>query len=162
MRNLSKAMFVSALMAGAMMAQPQSSAPDPTAMVQRRVERLTTVLGLSSSQVTQATNILTAAETSIAPILTSMQTYHTNLLNAIKGNQVATIDQIAAQIGNTQGQIVDIRAKAAAALYAILTSDQQTKVNAMPGLLMGGGGPGFGRGMGPMGPGPMGRGRRGQ
>jgi hypothetical protein len=147
MKAISKAMLVSALVAGAMMAQPQFGPPDPATMVQRRVERLTAVLGLSSSQVTQATTIFTNAETAVQPIQTQMQTYHTSLLTAIKGNQVATIGQVAAQIGTAEGQILDVQAKAEAAFYAILTSDQQTKVNAMPGIL--GGGRGFG---GPRGP----------
>ena len=148
MKTLSNAMLASALMAGALMAQ-QYGPPDPATMVQRQVERLTAVLSLTSSQVTQATTIFTNAETSITPIRTNVQTYRTSLQTAVKGNQLATIDQLAGQIGTAEGQILGIQSKADASFYAILTTDQQTKVNAMPGILGGGRGPGMGPGMGP-------------
>jgi Spy/CpxP family protein refolding chaperone len=154
MKAISKAMLATALMAGAMTAQPQFGPPDPATMVQRRVERLTQVLSLTSSQAAQATTIFTNAETSITPIQTNIQTYRTNLQTAVKGNQLATIDQLAGQIGAAEGQILSIQSKADAAFYAILTADQQTKVNSMPGML--GGGRGFGPG------GPMGRMRGGR
>ena len=145
MKAISKAMLVSALMAGAMIAQPQYGPPDPATMVQRRIERLTALLSLTSSQVTQATTIFTNAGTSITPIQTNVQTYRTSLQTAVKGNQLATIDQLAGQIGTAEGQILGIQSKAEAAFYAILTTDQQTKVNAMPAILGGGGrGPGPG------------------
>ncbi len=148
MKTLSKTMIASAIAAGALMAQ-QYGPPDPATMVQRQVERLTAVLSLTSSQVTQATTIFTNAETSITPIRTNVQTYRTSLQTAVKGNQLATIDQLAGQIGTAEGQILGIQSKADAAFYAILTTDQQTKVNAMPGILGGGRGPGMGPGMGP-------------
>jgi Spy/CpxP family protein refolding chaperone len=148
MKALSQAMFVSALVAGAMMAQPPSGPPDPATMVQHRVQRLTTLLNLTSDQAAQATTIFTNAETAISPIQTTLRTNRTALETAVKGNQVGTIDTLAAQIGTGEGQVLDIQSKAEAAFYAILTSDQQTKMNSMPGML-GGRGPGFG--------GPMGR-----
>ena len=111
MKTLSNAMLASALMAGALMAQ-QYGPPDPATMVQRQVERLTAVLSLTSSQVTQATTIFTNAETSITPIRTNVQTYRTSLQTAVKGNQLATIDQLAGQIGTAEGQILGIQSKA--------------------------------------------------
>jgi Spy/CpxP family protein refolding chaperone len=152
MKTVSKAMFAAALVAGAVMAQSQYGPPDPATMVQRRVQRLTQMLSLTSDQVTQATTIFTNAETAITPIQTTLQTNRTALETAVKGNQVGTIDTLAGQIGTAEGQVLDIQSKANAAFYAILTSDQQTKLNSMPGMLGGGRGPGPG--------GPMGRMRR--
>ena len=152
MKTLSKAMLVTALAAGAVMAQSQYGPPDPATMVQRRVQRLTQMLSLTTDQTAQATTIFTNAETAITPIQTNLQTYRTSLETAVKGNQVGTIDTLAGQIGTAQGQVLDIQSKANAAFYAILTSDQQTKLNSMPGMLGGGRGPGPG--------GPMGRMRR--
>ncbi len=152
MKTLSKAMLVTALAAGAVMAQSQYGPPDPATMVQRRVQRLTKMLSLTTDQAAQATTIFTNAETAITPIQTNLQTYRTSLETAVKGNQVGTIDTLAGQIGTAQGQVLDIQSKANAAFYAILTSDQQTKLNSMPGMLGGGRGPGPG--------GPMGRMRR--
>jgi Spy/CpxP family protein refolding chaperone len=144
MKAISKTMLVSALLAGAAFAQPPQGPPDAATMVQMRVEHLTALLNLTTAQVTQATTIFTNAETAASPIRTSIRTYRTSLQTAVQGNQLATIDQLAAQIGAGEGQIVSIQGKADAAFYAILTADQQTKLAAMPGALGGGG-----RGMGP-------------
>jgi Spy/CpxP family protein refolding chaperone len=121
-------------------------------MIQHRVARLTTLLGLSTSQASQATTIFTNAQTSITPLQTALGGYRTSLQTAIKGNATATIDQLAAEIGTTTGQITDVESKADAAFYAILTADQQSKLDAVGGF--GGFGGRGGPGMGPFGRGP--------
>jgi Spy/CpxP family protein refolding chaperone len=146
MKTISQAMLVSALVAGAMMAQPPSGPPNPATMVQHRIQRLTTLLSLTPDQVTQATTIFTNAETAVTPIQTTLRTNRTALEAAVKANQAGTIDTLAGQIGAAEGQVLDIQSKAEAAFYAILTTDQQTKLDSMPGMF-GGRGPGFG---GPM------------
>jgi predicted nucleic acid-binding protein len=60
-------------------------------------------------------------------------TAHTSLTAAVKGNQPATIDTLAAQLGTYEGQIASARSEAQAAFYAILTADQQTKFDSLPG-----------------------------
>ena len=146
MKTPLKAMFISALLAGATLAQP--APPDPATMIAHRVERLTSMLGLSSSQAAQATTIFTNAQTAITPIQTNVRTYRTSLQKAVIANDVTSIETLSGQIGTAEGQMLATESKANASFYAILTADQQTKAASMPGIL--GGGPG-GMGMGPMG-----------
>jgi hypothetical protein len=72
-----------------------------------------------------------------------------NLLAAVKNNATSVIDQLSSAIGTLNGQVLAIQSKADAAFYAILTSDQQTKLDQSGGL----NGPG-GFGGGPGGPPP--------
>jgi Spy/CpxP family protein refolding chaperone len=150
MNRLSKIAVLGPLLAAAVFAQrpfgalASGSPPDPATIVQHKVDRLTTLLGLTSAQATQATTIFTAAETAMTPIETSLASYHTSIETAVKSNDTAAIDQLSASIGSATGQITAIRNKADAAFYAILTADQQTKLNALPGGGRGPGGPGPG------------------
>jgi len=146
MKTFSKAAIAATLLIAALQAQPPGP-PDPATMVEHRVARLTTLLNLNSSQVTQATTIFTNAQTSITPLMTTLDGYRTSMQAAVKTNTTAIIDQLAASIGGIDGQVMGIQSKANAAFYAILTSDQQTTLNSMPGGLGGGpGGPGGGFG----------------
>ena len=117
-------------------------------MIQTRVSRLATLLGLTDTQQSQATTIFTNAYNASQTIQTSLQTAQQSLTSAVRANSTATIDQVAANIGTLQGQLLAINAKADAAFYAILTTDQRTKYDAMPhggpGGGFGPGGPGFG------------------
>jgi hypothetical protein len=149
---------ISLLLAGAALAQPPfnprnstGSAPDPATQIADQVARLTTLLDLTTAQATQATSILTAAQTTTATLQTTLATDQTSLQTAITSNATATIDQLSAAIGTIEGQILDIRSKAEAAFYAILTATQQTKVTTLGGAGLLGGGPG-----GPGGPGGRG------
>jgi Spy/CpxP family protein refolding chaperone len=143
MKTLSKAAIAATLFIVALQAQPPGP-PDPATMVQHRVARLTTLLNLNSSQVTQATTIFTNAQTGITPLMTTLDGYRTSMQTAVKSNTTATIDQLAMSIGAIDGQITAIQSKAHAAFYAILTPDQQTTLNSTPGGFGGPGGPGFG------------------
>jgi len=134
-------------------AQPSRTPPDPATMVQRRVERLTTLLSLSAAQAQEATTIFTAAATADTTVRTNLQTARTSLNTAITNNDVSGITQASTTIGTLTGQITANDAKAQAAFLQILTADQRTKYN------HGDQGPGFG---GPAGFGPSGfRGRGG-
>jgi hypothetical protein len=129
------------------------SPPDPATMAQHRVARLTTLLGLSTTQAGQAATIFTNAATATTPLQTDLSGFRTSIQTAVKSNATATIDQLAASIGTTIGQITAIQEKAQAAFYAILDSTQQAKLDAIggPDGGFGGpgpGGPGFGRGPG--------------
>jgi len=150
MKQLSKASLLAALAAGAMFAQgpfgvvTSNTPPDPATMVQNQVTRLTSLLGLTTSQASQATTIFTNAATAITPLQTTLNGYWTSMQTAVKSNTTATIDSLAAQIGTATGQIVDIQNKADAAFYAILTAAQQTTLNSTGGFAPGPGGPGPG------------------
>src|SRR5260221_5489625 len=101
--------------------------PDPASMVQNQVARLTTLLSLTTAQAAQATTIFTNAQTAVAPLRTNLATDHDSLQTAVKSNAASTIDTVEANIGLLTGLIQAIQSKANAALYAILTADQQTQ-----------------------------------
>lgn len=126
--------------------------PTPAQIVANQVARLTTLLDLTSTQQAQATTIFTTEQTALATLRTSMQTAHTALQSDITSNNLTDIATQATTIGGLTTQEVQAQATAAAAFYAILTSDQQAKYTTL-GPLGGPGGPGGGPG-GPGGPGP--------
>jgi Spy/CpxP family protein refolding chaperone len=132
-------------------AQSTGTGTQPTTaqIVANRVARLTALLTLTTAQQTQATTIFTTEETALSTIRTSLQTAHSTLETAIKADDQTGIATQSTQIGTLTTQQVLAQAKADAAFYAILTSDQQTKYNTLQ--LVGLGGPGGGPG-GPGGP----------
>jgi Spy/CpxP family protein refolding chaperone len=135
---------------------PTRTPPTPATMAQMRVNRLAAELSLTDAQKTSALSIYTTAYTNAQTVQTNLRTAQTSLRDAIKTNNTAQIDTLATAIGTATGQLAAINAKADAAFYAILTTDQKAIYDAHPA---GGRGPG---GMGgPGGPGMM-RGRRGQ
>ncbi len=123
-------------------------------MVARHVQRLTTLLGLTTAQQTQATTIFINAATASQSLRTSVHTNRQSLSDAIKKNDTASIDTLSTALGTLTGQLTSIQAKADAAFYAILTADQQAKYDE---LGHGGMGPGMGPMGGPGGFGPEGR-----
>jgi Spy/CpxP family protein refolding chaperone len=107
-----------------------ASVPARTAhMVQHRVNYLTTVLSLTSAQQAQVTTILTSAATNQSTVHSSMKTAHTNLQNAIHSNDEAAMEQAANAIGTLIAQQMLAHAKTEAAIYQVLTPDQQTKMS---------------------------------
>lgn len=142
-----------------LLAQNPPKPPDPATMAQHRVQHLTTLLSLNASQQQQATTIFTNAATSMAGVHGSMKAAHQSLHTAIQNNDTAAIDQLSANIGNLTAQQVATEAKAHAALFQILTPDQQTKLSAFeserPGMGMGMHVRHMGPGPGPFGPGPQ-------
>ena len=162
MKSTLKTTAVAIFLAGATFAQGRfgsraasGTPPDPATIIANQVARLTTLLDLTTDQASQATTILTGAQSSIAALQTTLQTNHASLETAITSNNTATIDQLASAIGTLQGQTLDIRSKAEASFYALLTGTQQAKLTTLGGLGLLGGGPGGpgGRG-GPGGPRP--------
>lgn len=118
----------------ALVAQNQMRfAPDPEAMVQRRVQHLTTLLSLNSAQQTQALAIFTKTETSLSSVFEGMKTAHEDLQSAVKKNDVNAIEAAATTIGNLTKELTADHATADAAFYQILTPDQQTKFAELEG-----------------------------
>ncbi len=150
MKTLLRLITLTTLLAATMLAQRFGSRagggtpPDPATMAQHQVERLTTLLSLTTAQASQATTIFTNAATTAAALQTTLGTDRTSLQAAIKSNAATTIDQLSTAIGTVEGQILSIHSKADAAFYAILTSDQQTKLDSLGGFGRGGFGPGPG------------------
>jgi hypothetical protein len=105
-----------------------TNTPDVATIVAREVSFLTSLLTLTTGQQTQATTIFTTALTSIQTLEATITTARTALATAVKANDTAGITTQAAAIGNAEGQIVALQAKADAAFYALLTADQKTKL----------------------------------
>ena len=155
--KISLTLFGAAIAGALMYAQTTTTTttttPTPATMAQMRVNRLATELSLTDAQKTTALSIYTTAYTSAQTVQTSLKTAQTSLRDAIKANATAQIDTLAATIGTATSQLTDINAKADAAFYALLTTDQKAIYDAHPS---GGRGPGFGGGGA-----PQFRGRRG-
>jgi Spy/CpxP family protein refolding chaperone len=130
------------------LAQGPGTPPDPQTMAQMRVNFLTTQLSLTDAQKAAALTIYTSAYTASQTIQTSLRTNQQSIYAAITSNNIATIDQLSLASGTLTGQLTAINAKAEAAFYGILTTDQQ-KIYATLPPAGGPGGPG-----GPMGPPP--------
>jgi Spy/CpxP family protein refolding chaperone len=123
--------------------------PDPATRVQRQVEHLTKLLTLTDTQATSATKIFTDEQAAVQTADANNQTNRTALADAVKKNDVASIDRLSAALGSTSGQVTAIHAKAQAAFYILLTPDQQTKYDTLhsggPGGFAGPMGGGYGR-----------------
>ncbi len=124
---------------------PNAAPPTAAEIIAREVQMLTRFLTLDAGQQATATTALTNAQAQVALNAATLKTDRGLLVDAIKGNQLGSIDTLTSTIANLQGQNDAIRAKAAAAIYASLTADQKTKLGNGLGPLLGGGGPGRGR-----------------
>jgi hypothetical protein len=151
MKTLYRMTGIAAVLTATVLAQrpfgvmTSATPPDPATIVANKVERLTKLLTLSTSQASQATTIFTNALSLVTPIETNLRTDRQSLQTAVKANEVATIESLSTNIGSLTGQILTIQNKADAAFYAILSTTQQNTLNQSRG---------FGRGFGHRGPGP--------
>ena len=118
----------------------RSTPPDPATMVANKVDRLTKLLGLSTSQASQATTIFTNSLSLVTPLETTLRTDRQSMQTAVKANDGATIESLSTNVGSLTGQILAIQNKADAAFYAILSPTQQNTLNQSRGF-----GRGFGR-----------------
>lgn len=142
---------IAALSLSVLSAQPgrgprgDGSGTPPTAeqMVERRVERLTTLLSLTPSQVTTITSLYTAEQTAVAAQRTAMETARQALQDAVKAGIDAQIDTAASEVGRLNGLVAAIHGKTQAKFLAALTAEQRTKLESL--------GEGRGPGMGAMG-----------
>ena len=95
-----------------------------------RIDFLATVLSLTDAQKTKDTEIFQAAETASASLRETQASQRMALNDAAKSNAAdAAIDQLAATLGTTSGQLAAIQTKAFAKFYALLTTDQRTKLD---------------------------------
>ena len=108
--------------------------PTPEQMIERRVERLTTLLTLTPSQVTTIKALYTAEQTALAAQRTAMDTAQEALRNAVQTNlPEPQIDSAAARVGTVHGQIAAIHAKTQAKFLAALTAEQRQKLTTLEG-----------------------------
>ncbi len=119
-----------------------NSLTPPTAaeVLQRQVDFLTKFYSLTSAQVAQVTTIV-STEQSCLPTSAAMRTAREALVTAIKTN--TNVSGAVTALNTLQGDQESCRATAAAGIWALLDSTQQAKG---VGSLLGGGGPGRGRG----------------
>lgn len=117
-----------ALGVSGLLAQTTTSTHTPGNFVQQRVNRLTTLLSLTSTQQQQALTIFTNAASADASVHSSMSAARQALKTAVQANDAATIEQAATTIGNLTAQTTVNQSKAEAAFYQILTPAQQSKL----------------------------------
>jgi Spy/CpxP family protein refolding chaperone len=138
---------IAAAMAAAQAPGAAGAQLDPAQMVQARVNRLAQVLNLTEAQKAQALKIFTDAQEASQRYREEIQVARQEMQTAVKANDLASIERYATQIGTATGEMTSVEARAQAAFYALLTAEQKTKYDQMPG------GRGFGMGPGGMGPG---------
>ena len=112
-------------------APPANDATRGQRMIQHRLTYMTTVLTLTTAQQTQVKSVLTAAVANGSTTRGSMKTAHDSLKTAIHANDAAGMEQAATTIGNLMAQEELSRAKTEAAIYQLLTPEQQTKMAAL-------------------------------
>jgi Spy/CpxP family protein refolding chaperone len=132
-RNLIGIGMVAALAAGAVLAQTAQSglAKGRLGLGANLRQRVIRNLNLTDAQKAQAKTIFQAAKQSGAPIRAKLQENRQAMVAAVKSNDADAIQQLATAAGVLQGQLMANRASAMAKLYAILTPDQQTKLDQM-------------------------------
>jgi Spy/CpxP family protein refolding chaperone len=155
--KLPLALLAATLVFGQSSGTTTGSAPTPATLAQMRVNQLASSLNLTDAQKASALSIFTTSIANAQTLQDTLRTNQTSIADAVKKNDAATIDSLSTASGVLQGKLMAINAKADAAFYALLTTDQKALYDARPH-----GGPGGGRGPGGMGgPGAMSRGRRG-
>jgi len=129
--------MVAALAAGAVLAQtaqrgPARGRPGLGANLRQRVIKN---LNLTDAQKAQAKTIFQQAKQSAAPLQAQLKQDRQDMAALVKGNETAQIQQLATAAGVLQGQLMAIRSSAMAQFYAILTPEQQTKLDQMQGKI---------------------------
>ena len=127
--------FAAAAALAAGMALAQSAAPAPAPGKARQAlragvrRRLVQALSLTDAQKQQARTIFQQAHQSAAPLQAQLQQGRETLAAAVKANDSAHIQRIAASQGTLRGQLMAIRASALAQFYQVLTPDQRAKAD---------------------------------
>jgi Spy/CpxP family protein refolding chaperone len=125
--SLTLALLSLALVAPALFGQKQEGPPDAATMAQRHVQHLTTLLNLTPEQQQQALTIF-SNQPNLESEHQSMRSAHQALETAITNNDANGITQAANLIGSMMAQNIANQAKAHAALYQILNTDQRAKL----------------------------------
>jgi hypothetical protein len=105
--------------------------PKSEAKTAKYLKSIGAYLGLSADQRQQASTILAAARGTLTSIRASLKPARQSLNAAVHSNDTAAINQATTLIGSLTAQRVTAAAGAHAALYQMLTSDQQAKLTAL-------------------------------
>jgi Spy/CpxP family protein refolding chaperone len=120
--------MVAALAAGAVLAQTGQGKLALGANLRQRVIKN---LNLTADQKAQAKTIFQDAKAAAALVRPQLQASRQAMANAIQAGDTGSIPALAAEMGKSQVQLTVIRSTAMAKLCAILTPDQQTKLEQM-------------------------------
>jgi Spy/CpxP family protein refolding chaperone len=131
MRNRTAKLLVIALLSSATVAMAQRpERPGRGGPRGNRIDFLATVLSLSDEQKTQATAIFETAQQASTSLRDSLAQQRQALNDAAKSNAAdVQIDQLASNLGTTMGQLQAIQTKAFGKFYALLTTEQRTKLD---------------------------------
>ena len=125
---------IAALAAGMAFAQTAAAATTGQGGLKLRAavrQRIIKKLNLTADQKTQAKAIGQQAKTATEPLRTQLQANRQALTAAMKSNNTAQIQSLAAAQGSLQGQVLAIHSAANAKFYALLTPDQQASLTQM-------------------------------
>ncbi len=112
------------------LAKPKSSykIPKTDAKKTKYLNSVTAALTLAPDQQQQAAAIFNDALSVRTTLRTSLKTARQNLTAAVKNSDAAAIEQAAAAIGTLRARLTSAGANAHAALFRILSSDQQARL----------------------------------
>jgi Spy/CpxP family protein refolding chaperone len=110
-------------------AQTLPQPPSAAEMAEHQVKTLTALLNLTALEQQQAKAIYTNAAKAEQTLHEGQKQAREALRDAIRNNDISTIDQVSAALGQSMAESTSIRAKADAAFFQILTSEQQSKLS---------------------------------
>ncbi len=122
---------LAALAAGIAFAQTAAAPAKPANLRAAVRQRVLARLNLTADQKTQFKTIMQQAKTGVQPLRTELQQNREAMAAAVKSNNTAQIQSLAAAQGALRGQVLAIRSQANAKFYAVLTPDQQTQLDQM-------------------------------
>ncbi|MCU0246581.1 MAG: Spy/CpxP family protein refolding chaperone [Bryobacter sp.] len=96
-----------------------------------RLQMLAAFLDLTESQKTQIRGIIENGLAAAKPVREEMKTNHEAMVAAVKANDAAKIDELAATQGRLAGQLGASHAKNLAQIYQLLTPEQRAKAEKM-------------------------------
>jgi Spy/CpxP family protein refolding chaperone len=99
--------------------------------MQRRFDRMSAFLNLTDAQKTQAQAILKGSHQSAKQFAPQLKQTHEALAQAVKTNNTADIERLAAEQGRLMGKMVAVRSEAFAKIYQTLTPEQRAKADQM-------------------------------
>jgi len=120
------------LAAGPQVSTPSNPAAQQPQRWQRRGEAVAQYLNLSDAQKEQARAELQAARSAALPLRQQLRQVRRDMLQAIRANDTAGIQQLSAQQGSLKGRLSMIRGQAFAKIYANLTPEQRAKADQLP------------------------------
>ena len=98
---------------------------------QQRFDRMASYLNLTDAQRTQAQGFWREAHESAKALAPQLKQNRQAMSAAVKANNTADIERLAAQRGTLMGKMTAIRTEAFAKVYQTLTPDQRVKADQM-------------------------------